>query len=105
MNLLQTDTAINPGNSGGGLFNSKGQLIGIVSAKSTGSEIEGLGFAIPINDVLDVVSDLKDYGYVKGRVDLGMELIDIDSIVSNLTILNIVETIDQVCNRSLTSSS
>ena len=80
MNLLQTDTAINPGNSGGGLFNSKGQLIGIVSAKSTGSEIEGLGFAIPINDVLDVVSDLKDYGYVKGRVDLGMELIDIDSI-------------------------
>ena len=80
MNLLQTDTAINPGNSGGGLFNAKGQLIGIVSAKSTGSEIEGLGFAIPINDVLDVVSDLKEYGYVKGRVDLGMELIDIDSI-------------------------
>ncbi len=80
MNLLQTDTAINPGNSGGGLFNERGELVGIVSAKSTGSEIEGLGFAIPINDVLDVISDIKEHGYVKGRIDLGMELIDINSL-------------------------
>lgn len=49
MTLLQTSAAINPGNSGGGLFNLRGELIGIVNAKSAGSEIEGLGFAIPIN--------------------------------------------------------
>lgn len=80
MNLLQTDTAINPGNSGGGLFNSQGLLIGIVSAKSTGSEVEGLGFAIPINDAIDVISDLAEYGYVRGRVDLGVEFINVDSV-------------------------
>ena len=49
MTLLQTDASINPGNSGGGLFNGDGQLIGIVVAKSSGSNVEGLGFAIPIN--------------------------------------------------------
>ncbi len=80
MSLLQTDTAINPGNSGGGLFNAKGQLIGIVSAKSAGSEVEGLGFAIPINDAIDVMGDLAEYGYVRGRVDVGMEFIDVDSV-------------------------
>lgn len=79
MNLLQTDTAINPGNSGGGLFDGNGNLIGIVVAKSSGSEVEGLGFAIPINDAVDVISDLIDYGYVRGRVTVGMEFIDIDS--------------------------
>ncbi|MDO5123418.1 MAG: trypsin-like peptidase domain-containing protein [Eubacteriales bacterium] len=80
MSLLQTDTAINPGNSGGGLFNSQGLLIGIVSAKSTGSEVEGLGFAIPINDAIDIISDLAEFGYVRGRVDLGVEFIDVDSV-------------------------
>lgn len=77
MNLLQTDTAINPGNSGGGLFDGQGALIGVVVAKSSGEEIEGLGFAIPVNDVLDILDDLKEYGYVRGRVSLGMELIDL----------------------------
>lgn len=79
MTLLQTDSAINPGNSGGGLFDASGNLIGVVCAKSSGSEIEGLGFAIPINTVIDVMSDLMEYGYVRGRVNLGMELIDIKS--------------------------
>lgn len=79
MNLLQTDTAINPGNSGGGLFDGKGNLIGIVVAKSSGSEVEGLGFAIPVNDAVDVISDLIDYGYVRGRIAVGMEFIDINS--------------------------
>ncbi len=79
MSLLQTDTAINPGNSGGGLFDSNGNLIGIVNAKSSGSEIEGLGFAIPINDVIDVIGDLSEYGYVRGRVDLGVTFIDVES--------------------------
>ncbi len=77
MNLLQTDTAINPGNSGGGLFDGQGALIGVVVAKSSGEEIEGLGFAIPINDVIDIIDDLKEYGYVRGRVSVGMQLIDL----------------------------
>ena len=79
MSLLQTDTAINPGNSGGGLFDGNGNLIGIVNAKSSGSEVEGLGFAIPVNDVIDVMGDLSEYGYVRGRIDLGVTFIDVDS--------------------------
>ena len=79
MSLLQTDSAINPGNSGGGLFDGQGALIGIVVAKSSGEEIEGLGFAIPINDVLDILDDLKEYGYVRGRVSAGMQLIDLSN--------------------------
>ena len=79
MSLLQTDSAINPGNSGGGLFDGQGALIGIVVAKSSGEEIEGLGFAIPINDVLDIIDDLKEYGYVRGRVSAGMQLIDLSN--------------------------
>lgn len=74
MNLIQTNAAINPGNSGGGLFNSKGELVGIVVAKSSGLEIEGLGFAIPINDVKDVIRDILDLGYVSGRPFLGVAL-------------------------------
>ncbi len=81
MSLLQTNAAINPGNSGGGLFNAEGELIGIICAKASSetTEVEGLGFAIPINDVLDVLNDLKEYGYVQGRIDLGMTLTDIAS--------------------------
>lgn len=77
MNLLQTNAAVNPGNSGGGLFNGRGELVGIIVAKSAGSDIEGIGFAIPINDVKDDISELKTYGYKRGRVQLGVTLIDI----------------------------
>ena len=80
MNLLQTNAAINPGNSGGGLFNAKGELIGIVSAKSSGTDIEGLGFAIPVNDVKEVVVQLIEKGYVAGRPALGVSIVDINSI-------------------------
>ena len=79
MNLLQTNAEISPGNSGGGLFDGNGELIGIVNAKSSQTSSEGLGFAIPINDVVDVLSDLKEYGYVKGQIDLGMSLSDVNS--------------------------
>jgi serine protease Do len=82
MSLLQTDAAINPGNSGGGLFNAKGELIGIVNAKSTGLEIEGLGFAIPVNTAKAVVSDLITYGYVKGRADTGFSVVEVSDIQS-----------------------
>lgn len=83
MNLLQTNAAINPGNSGGGLFDSNGNLIGIVVAKSTttssGTSVEGLGFAIPINDVSDVLDDLKKNGKVTNRAYLGVNLREISS--------------------------
>lgn len=72
MKLLQTDSSINPGNSGGGLFNGDGQLIGLVVAKSAGSDVEGLGFAIPINTAASVAHQLMDKGYVSGQPWTGM---------------------------------
>ena len=77
MNLLQIDAAVNPGNSGGGLFNSQGELIGIVNAKSSGTGVEGLGFAIPINKVKTITENLITYGYVTGQTKMGVTLIDI----------------------------
>lgn len=81
MTLLQTNAAINPGNSGGGLFNGNGELIGMVVAKSSSTEdgtaVEGLGFAIPVNTVKEVAEQLQQYGYVKGRVQLGVSLLNI----------------------------
>lgn len=72
MTLLQTDAAINPGNSGGGLFNARGELVGIINAKVASSSTEGLGFAIPVNNAKQVISDLMDLGYVSGRAYLGV---------------------------------
>lgn len=77
MNLIQTNAAINPGNSGGGLFNTNGELIGVVNAKSMGIEVEGLGFAIPIDTAKSVINDLISQGYVSGRPYLGVSLQDI----------------------------
>lgn len=72
MTLLQTDAAISPGNSGGGLFNASGALIGLVNAKASSENTEGLGFAIPVNSVKEIISDLMDLGYVRGRAYLGV---------------------------------
>lgn len=77
MTLLQTDAAVNPGNSGGGLFNMNGELIGVINAKIASTETEGLGFAIPVNDLKEVVNDLIDLGYVSGRAYLGVYTQDI----------------------------
>lgn len=74
MNLIQTNAAINPGNSGGGLFNMKGELIGIVNAKSMGIEVEGLGFAIPADIAKTIVKEIIEQGYVSGRPYLGVSL-------------------------------
>ena len=79
MTLLQTNAAINPGNSGGGLFNDQGELIGLVVAKSSGSNVEGLGFAIPVNVVKDVVDSIINVGYVQGRPVLGVSVVNINS--------------------------
>lgn len=78
MTLLQTNASINPGNSGGGLFDAEGKLIGIVNAKSSGSGIEGLGFAIPIDSAIPVIEQLIENGYVTGRVDVGMTFMDVN---------------------------
>lgn len=82
MNLIQTNAAVNPGNSGGGLFNLYGELIGIVNAKSSttssGTSVEGIGFAIPIDTAINVATELTNYGYVRGKVMLGISYIDID---------------------------
>ncbi len=79
INVIQTNAAINPGNSGGGLFNDKGELIGVVVAKSSMSNTEGLGFAIPSNDAKEIIDQLIENGYVKGRIDLGMTLVDVST--------------------------
>lgn len=76
MTLLQTDSSINPGNSGGGLFNGDGQLIGIVVAKSSGSDVEGLGFAIPVNKAANVAQQIMDKGYVSGQPSTGMTYVE-----------------------------
>ena len=65
MTLLQTDASVNPGNSGGAMFDQYGHLVGIVVAKSSGSDVEGLGFAIPINKAADIVSQLLKNGKVE----------------------------------------
>ena len=75
--LLQTNAAINPGNSGGGMFNMAGELVGIVNAKMAGSDIEGLGFAIPVDYAHGIIEDLISYGYVKGVADHGLILLDV----------------------------
>lgn len=85
MRLLQTNAAVNPGNSGGGLFNLAGELIGVVNAKSSGENVEGLGFAIPINTAQSVAEQLIEYGYVRGRVDIGLKLIDITNMYDLFT--------------------
>ncbi len=77
--LLQTNAAINPGNSGGGLFDIYGNLIGIVNAKSSGSSIEGLGFAIPINDAIEIAEQLITNGYIAGRPGLGVVITECNS--------------------------
>ncbi len=77
MTLLQTDTAINPGNSGGGLFNMRGELIGVVNAKTTDEEIEGICFAIPAKIARSIYSDLVEHGYVVGRATFGITVADI----------------------------
>ena len=78
VNCIQTDAAINPGNSGGALVNTYGQVIGINSQKIAATDYEGIGFAISINEAQPIINDLIQYGYVRGRVVMGitMQMID-----------------------------
>ena len=83
LNVLQTNCDINPGNSGGPLFDSYGNVVGIVTAKytqtSSGVSAEGLGFALPINDVKEIINDLIEHGYVTGKPYLGIQVQDVSS--------------------------
>lgn len=72
LNLIQTDAAINPGNSGGALVNSQGQVIGINTIKISTAGVEGLGFAISVNDAKPIIDQLMMFGYVKGRPLIGI---------------------------------
>jgi len=106
MDLLQTNAAINPGNSGGGLFDQNGNLIGIVVAKSSGSGVEGLGFAIPIDGAKTVINQLMKNGYVTGRASIGITTLDI-SDAQTAAMYRLSETgvyIYSVENTALTSS-
>ena len=87
INMLQTDVAINSGNSGGPLFNMNGQVVGITTAKYSGSSnsgatIEGLSFAIPVDDIIGILSDLQEFGYVTGAY-LGVSVRDVDASVQS----------------------
>ena len=82
MTMIQTDAAINPGNSGGALINMYGQVIGITTAKSTGYDVEGLGFAIPMNEAVPVIESIIQNGYVTGRPLVGITGIDITEAIS-----------------------
>lgn len=105
MNMLQTDTAINSGNSGGPLFDMYGQVVGITSAKlsnssstSSAATIEGLGFAIPINDIKDMVQDIIKNGYVTGKPYMGISVTTIpeaDAQRYNMSQGALVQSVEQ----------
>lgn len=85
MQAIQVDAAINPGNSGGALINKYGQVVGINSSKLSSTQIEGIGFAIPISTAQPIVDDLINYGYVRGRVLLGITYIAISDVTGAIS--------------------
>lgn len=101
INMMQTDAAINPGNSGGPLFNMKGEVVGITTAKYSGStgsgaSIEGIGFAIPMDDVAEMISDLIEYGYVRDPAYLGVTVRTVDSATAATYGLVVGSQVDEV---------
>ena len=100
MTLLQVSAPINPGNSGGGLFNLAGELVGIVNAKMSSEEIEGLGFAIPVDTAYSVIRELIEYGYVRNRPDLGFSIMNVTSVQTAMRYFNSFYTGVYVSDRS-----
>lgn len=82
VNMFQVDAAINSGNSGGPIYNTRGQVIGVVTAKYSASGVEGLGFAIPINDAIDIANDLIENGYVRGKPYMGVTVLTVSRAVA-----------------------
>ena len=105
INMMQTDAAINPGNSGGPLFNMKGEVIGITTAKYSGStgsgaSIEGIGFAIPIADAMGMTQDLIDHGYLRNQAYLGVTVRDLTSDIASVYSLPMGSYVDSVTEGS-----
>lgn len=82
MNVIQTDAAINPGNSGGALLNKKGEVIGINSMKISETGVEGIGFAIPSNDVKPIAEQLLSKGKIE-RPYIGISMMDLSQVPEN----------------------
>lgn len=82
MTLIQTDAAINPGNSGGALINAYGEVIGINNMKYASEEVEGIGFAIPIDTAKTIINDLMESGYVKGRPYIGISVQEVTTALA-----------------------
>ena len=87
-NMIQTDASINSGNSGGPLFNGRGEVIGITTAKysgvsSSGASIEGVGFALPMDDVIGMLQDLRQFGYITGAY-MGIMVQDVDPAAAEM---------------------
>ncbi|MGI5936634.1 MAG: S1C family serine protease [Oscillospiraceae bacterium] len=82
INMFQIDAAVNSGNSGGPVYNSMGQVIGIVTAKYRSAGVEGLGFAIPINDAVSIAQELIEKGYVSGKAYMGITVTTVPSSVA-----------------------
>lgn len=72
INMFQLDAAVNSGNSGGPVYNAAGDVVGVVTAKYKSSGVEGIGFAIPINDAVSIANELMQNGYVSGKAKLGL---------------------------------
>ena len=105
INMMQTDAAINPGNSGGPRFNMKGEVIGITTAKYSGStgsgaSIEGIGFAIPIADAMGMTQDLIDHGYLRNQAYLGGTVRDLTSDIASVYSLPMGSYVDSVTEGS-----
>ncbi len=83
ISMFQMDAAVNSGNSGGPVFNSRGEVVGIVSAKYSSLGVEGLGFAIPINNVMPLIEDIMEYGYIKDRPYFGITVISVTENIAN----------------------
>jgi serine protease Do len=101
MTLIQIDAAVNSGNSGGGLFNTAGELVGIVNAKlsgtsSSGATIESMGYAIPMSSVIKCVNDLSKYGYVTGIARLGISANNYLQIGNKYAELIVVKSVSSV---------
>ena len=82
VNMFQVDAAINSGNSGGPIYNTEGKVIGIVTAKYSSTGVEGLGFAIPINDAISIANDIIENGYVRGKPYMGISVQTVSSAVA-----------------------